>query len=87
MIRIWAKTLKGHKITSNIIYESIDNFSKETFYLHIQEICHRMDLPTPVLLNYHINNYINFNNCIFTSRDFVESINFDKLIIEEASIK
>ena len=87
MIRIWAKTTKGQKITQNLIYESIDNFSKETFYLHIQEICQKMDIPTPVLLKYHTNNYINFNNCIFTSRDFVETINFDKLILEEASIK
>ena len=87
MIRIWAKTIKGLKITNNIIYESIDSFSKETFYLHIQEICHKMDIPTPVLLKYHINNYVNFNNCIFTSRDFVESINFDKFVLEEASIK
>ena len=84
---MWAKTMKGHKMTSNLIYESIDNFSKETFYLHIQEICHRLDIATPVVLNYHINNYINFNNCSFINRDFVENINFDKLIIEDASNK
>ena len=87
MIRMWAKTIVGHKITKNFIYESIDNFSKETFYLHIQEICNKLDISTPVVLNYHINNYINFNNCTFKQCDFVESINFDKLIIEEASIK
>ena len=87
MIRIWAKTMTGHKMTQSLIYESIDNFSKETFYLHIQEICQKLDIPTPVLLKYHINNYINFNNCIFTQRDFVESINFDKFILEEASLK
>ena len=84
---MWAKVVKGHKIIKNIIYESIDNFSRETFYLHIQEICHRIDVSTPVVLNYHINNYLDFNNCSFLSRDFVEPINFDKLIIEEASIK
>ena len=87
MIRIWVKTVKGHKITSHFIYESIDNFSTETFYLHIQEICHKMDIPTPVVLNYHTQNYINFNNCFFSQRDFVESIPFDKLILEEASLK
>ena len=87
MIRLWAKTTKGQKLTKSFIYESIDNFNKETFYLHIQELCHRMDIPTPVILSFHIENFINFNNCVFTNRDFVESISFDKLIIEEASIK
>ena len=87
MIRLWAKTTKGHKITKNYIYESIDNFSYETFYLHVQELCHKMDIPTPVVLDFHIKNFINFNNCVFLPRDFVESIAFDKLIIEEASIK
>ena len=87
MIRLWAKTIKGHKITKNFIYESIDNFSEETFYLHIQELCHKLDIPTPVVLDFHIRNYINFNNCAFLPRDFVESIPFDKLVIEDASFK
>ena len=87
MIRIWAKTMKGNKITQNYIYESIDNFNEETFYLHIQAICHKMDIPTPVLLEYHIRNYVNFNICNFLPRDFVESVDFTKLVLEEASLK
>lgn len=87
MIRLWAKTIKGQKITKSFIYESIDNFTEETFYLHIQELCHKMDIPTPVVLDFHVNNYINFNNCSFLPRDFVESISFDKLLIEDASFK
>lgn len=87
MVRLWAKTIKGHKLTRSFIYESIDNFNQETFYVHIQELCHKLDIPTPVILSYHVNNFINFNNCTFTSRDFVESINFDKLVIEDASLK
>ena len=87
MVRLWAKTIKGHKITKSYIYESIDNFNEETFYRHIQELCHKMDIPCPVILNFHINNYITFNNCSFTLRDFVESINFDKLVIEDASLR
>lgn len=87
MVRLWAKTMKGHKMTKNFIYESIDNFNKETFYIHVQEICHKMDIPTPVILSYHIENFVNFNNCMFYPRDFVESVNFDRLIIEDASFK
>lgn len=87
MIRIWAKTIKNNKLVQSHIYERIDNFSPETFYIHIQELCHELDIPTPVVLNYHIKNYMEFNVCHFLKRDFVEIINFDKLIIEEASIK
>ena len=87
MIRIWAKCYKNNKIVKSYIYESIDNFSFDTFYLHIQEICHKMDIPTPLVLNYHTENYIQFNRTIFRSADFVESISFDRLILEEASIK
>lgn len=87
MIRLWAKTIKNNRIVKSYIYERIDNFSRETFYLHIQELCHELDLPTPVVLNYHIDNYVQFNVCHFLKRDFVESVSFDKLVIEEASIK
>lgn len=87
MIRIWAKTMKINKLKQSYIYESIDNFNPETFYLHLQEICHKMDIPTPVILSYHIESYINFNICTFLPRDFVESVNFDKFILEEASFK
>lgn len=86
MIRIWAKTVKNNKIKKSYVYESIDNFNVETFYVHLQEICHAMDIPTPVLLKYHIECYLKFNNCKFLPRDFVESINFDKLEIEDATI-
>ena len=87
MIRIWAKCYKNNKIINSIIYESIDNFNPNTFYLHVQEICHKMDIPTPLVLRYHTDNYIEFNRTIFRSQDFVESINFDRLIMEEASLK
>ena len=87
MIRIWAKITQEEKILKDTIYEKFCQFNPENFYDYIAEICSELDIATPVILNYHINNYINFNNCTFVNRDFVESINFDKLIIEEASIK
>ena len=87
MIRIWAKCYKNNKIINSYIYESIDTFSASSFYLHVQEICHKMDIPTPLVLKYHTDNYVDFNRVIFKPADVVESINFDKFILEEASIK
>ena len=87
MIRLWVKTIKNNRVQLSYIYESIDNFHAETFYLHINEICHRLDIPSPVVLNYHINNFINFSSCRFKPTDFVESVNFDKFEIEDATLR
>lgn len=86
MLRLWAKTIKDQKITQSYIYESIDNFSADTFYLHVASICHKMDIATPVVLKTHVQNLVTFNNVTFLPRDFVESINFDKFTIEDASL-
>ncbi len=86
MLRLWAKTIKDQKITQGYIYESIDNFSADTFYLHVANICHKMDIATPVVLKTHVQNLVTFNNVTFLPRDFVESVNFDKFTIEDASL-
>ena len=82
MIKMWAKIMIKDKIISQYVYESIDNFSNETFYLHIAEICHKLDIPTPIVLDMHIKHFVHYNSTTFKSRDFVENINFDKLNIE-----
>lgn len=84
MIRLWAKVMVDHKIKKDLIYESIEQYSRDTFFLHISEICHQLDIPTPVLINAHFSTYENFNNIKFLPRDFVESIDFDNLVIENA---
>ena len=86
MIRIWARTMKDGKITRSFIYESIDNFSTESFFKHIEKMCHEIDIPTPAILKTHINNYVDFNNSTFLPRDFIESIDFDSFIIENAQM-
>ncbi len=86
MLRIWARTTTGGKITRSFIYESIDNFSEETIRKHIEKMCHEIDIPTPIILKSHITNYVDFNYSTFLPRDFVESIDFDRFIIENAVI-
>ncbi|MBQ8468317.1 MAG: hypothetical protein IJ542_01005 [Clostridia bacterium] len=82
MIKIWAKVMTKEKIVDQLVYESIDNFSPETFHLHVAEICHKLDLPTPIVLPAHIKHFIFYNNTTFKPRDFVESVNFEKLNLE-----
>ncbi len=87
MIRIWAKTIKDNKITRSYIYESIDSFDDSKFFMHIERICHELDIPTPAILKSHIANYVDFNISSFLKRDFVESIDFDSFVIENAQLK
>lgn len=75
------------KITRSYIYESIDSFDDEKIKLHIQKMCHELDIPTPIILKAHIQNYVDFNNTTFLPRDFVESIDFDKFILENAEVR
>lgn len=86
MVRIWARTMTDGKITRSFIYESIDTFQEDKLYKHIEKMCHEIDIPTPVILKSHITNYVDFNNAVFLPRDFVESIDFDQFIIENATV-
>ena len=86
MQRIWARTMHDGKIEKSYIYESVDNFKENTFFKHLEKICHEIDIPTPIILKSHIDNYVDFNNVTFLPRDFVESVDFEKLILENATL-
>ena len=45
-------------------------------------LCHELDIPTPVLTKTHIFNFAKFNHVKFPARDFVESLGYDHLYIE-----
>ena len=85
MVRIWAKVCKGEKILKDTIFEEFTSFSPDLFFEYIATICETLDIATPVILSKHIYHYLTFNNTTFTSSDFPEDIDFDKLVIEEAS--
>lgn len=82
MVKIWAKCIKNHQLIKDKIYESLDRYNPNTLFLHIQAICHELDIPTPVILKSHIANFDQFNTVAFIKRDFVESIDFDSLVLE-----
>ncbi len=83
MIRIWAKTLKKHKIIKNIEYDiDSDKMVWSLFFDVLSEICNTMDIPTPVLLKNHVLNFAKYNFVSFDKSDFVESVDFDALWLE-----
>ncbi|MCQ2398896.1 MAG: hypothetical protein MJ072_00125 [Clostridia bacterium] len=87
MIKIWAKTMKKEKILSDFVFESDDDTDYSKFFDYLTEICYNLDIPTPVLLKTHIFNYAKYNFVRFTQSDFVESVTFDKLVLENIAVK
>jgi hypothetical protein len=71
----------------NTTYDENDNpIDYSLFLSYVRSICERLDCPTPVLIKTHLFNYAKYNNVKFTKDDFVESVDFDKLVLENATL-
>ena len=76
MFRIWAKIIVGEKITQQITYERDEKFVYSQFFSYLSDICEELDIAT------HIFGYAKFRTVRFTARDFAETPEFDKLVLE-----
>ena len=86
MIKIWAKVMKNHKIIKSYVLEKEGSIDYSMFFDYLREICENLDIPTPVLIKTHLFNYAKYNNVRFSNSDFVESVPFDRLILENAGL-
>ncbi len=86
MFKIWAKVIKDEKITRQLTYERQDKFTYSQFFGYLADICEGLDIATPVLLKSHIFNYAKFNTVRFLPRDFAETVDFDKLVLDKIVI-
>lgn len=82
MIKLWIKLVTDDKIKKDTIYVSQKPFSNENFTESITEICNSFDIPCPIILSKHLFQYLNFNTTTFYETDFVEPLNYDKMILE-----
>ncbi len=87
MFRIWAKVFKDGKIIGQTTYEKDDKFAYSRFFEYLADICEELDIATPILLKTHIFNYAKFNTVRFLPRDFAETVDFDKLILENVVVR
>lgn len=83
MFKLWAKVITDGKIQKQITYERVDKFTYSQFFTYLADICEELDICTPVLLKTHIFNFAKFNTVRFIARDFAESIDFDKLVVDK----
>jgi hypothetical protein len=81
-MRIWAKLMTDGHIKKQFVYENEEKLTYSHFFDYLTEICHTLDVPTPVLTKTHIFNFAKFNHVKFPARDFVESLGYDYLFLE-----
>lgn len=86
MFKIWAKVIKDGKIINQLTYERDDKFQYGKFFEYLADICQGLDIATPVLIKTHIFNYAKFNTVKFLPRDFAESVDFDRLVLDNIVI-
>jgi hypothetical protein len=78
-VDIWVRLIKEQKIIKDFIYKK---GKPGCFENDLREICGKLDIPTPLILQKHLHHLKNFNQVKFTKEEFVESINFDELTLE-----
>ena len=81
-MKIWAKVLTDGKIKNQYVFERKEGIVYSQFFQYLEEICEKLDIPTPVLTKTHIFNFAKFNHVKFTARDFVETLGYDHLFLE-----
>ena len=85
MLKIWAKAMIKDKIVKDAMYKRFEKYDPEKFMEYLVEICHDFDYPTPVVLKSHLKNFDAFHITRFKKSDFVEAVDFDVLVLENAS--
>ena len=81
-MRIWAKLMTDGHIKKDFVYERPEKLTYAHFFDYLTDICAKLDIPTPVLMKTHIFNFAKFNHVKFLKRDFVDSLEYDYLFIE-----
>jgi hypothetical protein len=83
MFKVWGKVIKSNKILESIdIIDESKGSDKEKFKRSLEKICYKLDLSVPLWLIQHDNELRTFKRTTFTSDDFVEDVEFDKLEVD-----
>ena len=81
MKKIFARTVDHDRILTSVVVE-VEEISEDTFFGVVSEICQKLDLSTPVVLQKHYDQICKFNHATFLPSEFMESVDFKKLILE-----
>lgn len=84
MLKICGTLIKNNKIIRDIIVTSdIEGNYQDNLKACIFEICNKFDISKPYWLPVNLDEYNKKSKTKFTNNNFIDEINFDKLIIQE----
>lgn len=83
MIKIWIKTIEDNKVKRSKTMKILETYSRENLEYAIRNCLAAMDIPAPVFLDCHFGNFEKFKTAKFLPRDFVETVDFDRLEVTD----
>ncbi|MEG1608307.1 MAG: hypothetical protein RR348_00420 [Clostridia bacterium] len=75
--------MNNHKIKKELIFYDSAPLAELNFDAWLRDICHTLDIPTPIILPTHYRNFCSFHNAKFKQDDFVEALDYDMFVVED----
>lgn len=85
MVKMWGRTFYEHKTVKSFTLEKSVKNEWHDFWDYVSEICYNMDIATPIVMKKHLFDYAKYNYVRFDKSDFVETVDFDYLLIENVA--
>lgn len=82
MVKLWIKTYKHDRIIKQTVVEKDEKFYYSNFLDYVSEGCYALDEATPVALKKHIMDFAKYYMVVFKPSDFIESVDFDRMTVE-----
>lgn len=87
-MRLWGKLMKNNKIIKdNAVPLIVEDDYQAALKEAMIELCDSFDIAKPYWLNKNLNEYNRLGKTSFNKDNFIEEIEFDKLVIEELEDK
>jgi len=80
-MKLWIKTIVNEKVDKNVIAFCADSY--DAYGDVLREICNELDIPSPIVLKNGYEHLLEFHSCKYKFGDFLESVDFDFLLIED----
>ncbi|MBR2984526.1 MAG: hypothetical protein IKC60_03375 [Clostridia bacterium] len=82
-MKLWVKIYDdGEKMRRNLLWRNGKHLTRDNYEETLAEICTKLDVSTPVSLASHYMQIVKFNHAKYLPRDFMEPVDFVKMIIE-----
>lgn len=83
MFTLWAKQMdENNRITKHQTFEFKQDFDVKFLRAYLEVICNEFKTETPIVLTNHYVTFNNFNRVKFSKNDFVDTVDFNSLVVE-----